>query len=363
MNPPRLLSATAILAVVTLAFARPTTAQTSEYFLMTGDQSTFHVIQGGVLLRSWSPAPGTAQYQYAMAITDSIRSLGANVSDIGAQYDFNGTDLGLRYTHPAGPARAWDGTTDGSFNYCIDGSGGIYRFNPDWTNPTLLFTAGSIGALTYDPTNNSMWVSQFSTTMVTNYTMAGVVISSFSTGHTQNMALALDHADGTLWLHDRTATGTFEQWSKTGTLLNRIAVPGMSTQNALGGEFALGNFASCTFRNGNGINPADYSCVTRPVLGTTWTTSFNSNVNTVLTAMVLAPGGAATGPSPWSGEVLVALAPRVLLVTGSGNISLPIPNNQSLAGYSLATQGFRLDIAGSNLAYVLLNAQDIHLGM
>jgi hypothetical protein len=62
------------------------------------------------------------------------------------------------------------------------------------------------------------------------------VLGTFSTGHTQNMALALDHADDTLWLHDRTTQGTFEQWSKAGVLLNRVAIAGMASQNAVGGE-------------------------------------------------------------------------------------------------------------------------------
>src|SRR5690606_26332854 len=100
-----------------------------------------------------------------------------------------------------------------------------------------------------------------SSSTITNYTLAGAVISSFSTGHQQNMALALDHADGTLWLHDRTTPGTFEQWSKAGAPLNRIAVAGMSGQNALGGEMPFGDVARCSFRNGNGINPPDYQCV------------------------------------------------------------------------------------------------------
>ena len=196
----------------------------------------FHVLQGGALIRSWTPAAGTAQYQYALVVTNTIKTMGANVGDIGAEYDLNGVDLGPRYTHPAGPSRAWDGTTDGTNFYAIDSAGMVYQFDQSWANPVALFDAGGIGALTYDPTDNTLWCSQFSTTDVTHYTLAGTVLGSFSTGHTQNMALALDHADNTLWLHDRTTQGTFEQWSKAGVMLNRIAIAGMSTQNALGGE-------------------------------------------------------------------------------------------------------------------------------
>ena len=358
----RSLPILALLAVAGFGPARSGLAQVSEYVVMAGDQSTFHVIQGGVLLRSWSVAPGTAQYQYPLVVTNTVRTMGANVNELGAEYDLNGNDLGTRYTHLAGPARCWDGTTDGVSHYAIDNGGEVYSFNLDWSNPQRLFDAGSLGSLTYDPTTNSLWVSQFSSMTITNYTLAGVVIGSFSTGHTQNMALALDHADGTLWLHDRTTRGTFEQWSKSGTLLNRIPVSGMSTENALGGEMPFGDIASCTFRNGTGINPPDYRCVTRPVLGTTWTTSYGSTANTVATVMLFgfAP---ATGPAFWQGEFLVALSPSPVAVPGTGNLSILVPNDPNLLGASAWSQGVRIDSSASGTSFLLLNAQDLRLGM
>lgn len=215
-------------------------AQTSEYIVLSGDQGTFSVIQNGLIVRSWPVAPGSAQYQYPIAIRETIRTMGANEGDSGAEYDLFGVDLGPRYVHPAGPSRSWDGTTDGRFNYSIDTGGSIYSFDLDWSNPVFLFKVSGLGALTYDPDNDSLWVGVFSSsTSLTQYTMSGTVISSFSTGHTQNMAVALDHADGTLWIHDRNRQGTFEQWSRSGQLLQTVAVPGMSGQNALAGEFAL----------------------------------------------------------------------------------------------------------------------------
>jgi hypothetical protein len=360
MTTPPLLTALAALAVVFLAPVPLAQAQTSEYFVMAGDQARFHVIKGGVLLRSWSPAAGTAQYQYPIVVTNTIRTMGANVSEIGAEYDLSGNDLVTRFTHPAGPSRSWDGTTDGTSHFAIDSAGGVYRFDRNWANPVLLFNAGGIGSLTYDPTNNSMWVSQFSTTNIVNYTLSGNVISTFSTGHTQNMALALDHADGTLWLHDRTTQGTFEQWSRTGTRLSRLAVAGMNTQNALGGEMQFQRVAKCTFRNGNALNPPDYLCVTRPILGTNWTTSYNSNTNTLATVLILG-AGPATGPRAWNGEWLVALTPPPILIAGTGNIVLPIPNVPIYAGAIVATQGFRLDSSATGPQLLLLNAQDAEL--
>src|SRR5262245_2069129 len=146
--------------LVAVAVAPHPRAQVSEYFLMAGDQGKFHVIQNGVLLRSWSPAIGTAQYQYPLAVTNTIRTMGANPLEIGAEYDLSGVDLTTRYTHPATtPVRSWDGTTDGSSNYTVDGS--VFRLDQTWSNPVYLFGGVGIGSLTYDPTNNSLWVSQF----------------------------------------------------------------------------------------------------------------------------------------------------------------------------------------------------------
>lgn len=360
MLTARLTTTPLLLVAATLGHGLA--AQISEYFVMAGDQSMFHVIQNGTVLRSFGPAPGTAQYQYPLVVIDTIRTMGANAGEIGAEYDLNGVDLTTRYTHPTGPSRCWDGTTDGTFHYAIDSAGAVYQFARDWTNPVRLFGAGGIGSLTYDPDNNSLWVSQFSSMTITEYSLAGVALRSFSTGHTQNMALALDHADGTLWLHDRTTQGTFEQWSRTGTRLNRIAVPGMNTQNALGGEMAYRNIARCTFRNGNGLNPTDYSCVSRPRLGSGWTTAYNTNANTLATVLVVAPGGPATGPPFANGEFLVALAPPPITIAGTGNITLPIPGHPSAAGVMLATQGLRVDNQAAGPQLLLLNAQDVQLG-
>ncbi len=83
MMTSRLPATLAVLAAVTLVPAVP--AQISEYFVMAGDQSKFHVIRGGVLLRSWGPAAGTAQYQYPLVVASPIRTMGPNPAELGAE--------------------------------------------------------------------------------------------------------------------------------------------------------------------------------------------------------------------------------------------------------------------------------------
>lgn len=96
------------------------------------------------------------------------------------------------------------------------------------------------------------------------------------------------------------------------------------------------------------------------MLGTTWSTSFHANASTAITAVVVVPGGPATGPMQWNGELLVSVTPWLQLVTGIGDS--PIPNNPAISGFAIATLGFRLDTS-SGLVFVPLNAQDIQIGM
>ncbi len=355
-------SSASVAALVLCCIPTIADAQVSEYYLVAGDQSMFHILQGGVVRLSWSTAVGTSSHQYPLAVTTTVRTMGTDVGWTGAEYDLIGNDLTTRYVHPPGPIYAWDGTTDGLSHYTIDSSGNVYRLDQTWANPVQLFDAGSIGSLTYDPTNDSLWVSQFGTMNLTEYSLTGTVLRSFSTGHVQNMALALDHADDTLWLHDRRTMGTFEQWSKTGQLLARFAVPGLTGQNMLGGEMPFRNVARCAFRNGNGVNSVGFSCVSRPALGQTWTTTFNANANTVATILCLGAGGPASGIRFGNGELLFAPVPSPVLYIGSGDITLLVPNQPWLSGALVSTQGMRLDSSGAGPQLVLLNAQDVELG-
>ena len=52
-------------------------------------------------------------------------------------------------------------------------------------------------------------------------------------------ALALDHADGSLWLVKWTQYGDFYQFDKSGNLLSTVHYPGLIRANPLGGEFAI----------------------------------------------------------------------------------------------------------------------------
>ena len=120
--------------------------------------------------------------------------------------------------------------------------------------------------------------------------------------------------------------------------------------------------ASCTSRNGSGINPVGFTCTTRPVQGSNWQAQIATNVNTVAAFIAFAPGGPHPGFPLLGGEVLVQISPAPILLQGTGAFSVPIPLGAIWLGYPISTQGLRLDNVGPTTTFVLLNALDLVLG-
>jgi len=170
-----------------------------------------------------------------IAVYGDVRTTGYLAGSNGGQYTLGGAPTGTIYSLPIG--EAFDSTSDGSHNYLVDwGTGNVYQTARDFTNPVLLFNAGvqNLG-ITYDAANNSLWISgEYGTTYVTDYSLSGTLLSSFSTGHDYNDALALDPADHTLWLVNNNS-GYLEQYSQTGLLLSTGPYVGATH----GGEFNL----------------------------------------------------------------------------------------------------------------------------
>jgi hypothetical protein len=118
--------------------------------------------------------------------------------------------------------------------------------------------------------------------------------------------------------------------------------------------------SKCELRNGNGINPTDYTCLTLPQLGTTWKTQTAVTPTTLATIIVLGEFALSGIVSPCcSGELLITLPSVPTFLVGSGQFSVAIPLNPLLAGIAVPTQGFRLVFDGTVEA---LNALDLTLG-
>lgn len=116
----------------------------------------------------------------------------------------------------------------------------------------------------------------------------------------------------------------------------------------------------CSSRNGSGVNPEDFACLSLPRVNAAWVTSYNHGVATLGT--VLAIASSPSPPLPFgAGEVLVPIVPEPLLFLGSGDIPLFLPDANFLIGLPFSCQGFRIEDAGGPVL-VPLNAIDIVVG-
>lgn len=131
--------------------------------------------------------------------------------------------------------------------------------------------------------------------------------------------------------------------------------------------------AAAVPRNGLGINALDYQALNVPKLGGTWDAQILQPPTIGVTIVAL--GVAPTPPPPAStpfplgaGELLIdiSIAPALDVRGGlvpDGLHSLPIPNDPTLFGAKLYTQGLRLEVVpGVDIVATPLNALDLQIG-
>ena len=239
MKASRLSLPTALLVMIASnALANPVSTL---YLTYTGACAPAYAciaaVQGGSVT-SIPTVYSSGSNEIPIAVSSDIRTTGFVPGASGGQYTLGGTATGTSYPYPG--IEAYDSTSDGTSNYLVDyKNGGVYRTDRDYQNPTLLFSlAPGYLAITYDRSNNSLWIAGwYASTTVSNYSMSGVLLSSFDTGSSDIGALALDPADQTLWMVLNTASGNLQQHSKSGKHLST----GSFVNYTLGGEFDLGS--------------------------------------------------------------------------------------------------------------------------
>ncbi|MBS0265675.1 MAG: hypothetical protein JSS02_27330 [Planctomycetes bacterium] len=138
----------------------------------------------------------------------------------------------------------YDGTSNGRNNFTVDfGSGNVIATGLYWGGPgTVSFSTGTAYDLgiTWDRWNNSLWIQNYVTGVISDYSMTGTLLSSFATpdgsyaGDVGSTALAMD-IDRTLWF-ERYGTGYIEHYAIDGTYLGEKFYDGLGY--ALGGEIA-----------------------------------------------------------------------------------------------------------------------------
>ena len=213
------------------------TGPVGKYYLDNLSNSTIYVVQGTSVVESFPMAYSSAYGEGVLAVSETIRTRARYLAggDLAAgEYTLLGNPTGHSYSTPLIPYSAfsvYDGTSDGTYNYFVDhnggmgdqpGNGGVYRTDYYWQDPELLFYprflcpeyqfgCQGVSGISYDPTNNSLWISSKPDTWIADYSLSGVLLAAFDTriwdyriyppgfaGY--NAALALDPADHTLWL-------------------------------------------------------------------------------------------------------------------------------------------------------------------
>ena len=232
----------AFAVAATLLASAGAGAQTSPYYLSAGDQNNMSVVQGGTVINQWTQANNLCCLgEYALAVSGDIRTLanGNQSTGLGSQYTLGGVYTGTTYAYPVSGAAFYDGTTDGTHNYSVDyRNGNVWSMDRNWANASLLFGTGlpSEMGITWDP-NNTLWTVNFGTGTVSNWTLGGSFLGGFNSGLSGAGSLAMDYADGSLWMTSQSTLATLYQYSTSGAFLSTSQ--GIVGDNYLGGEFDL----------------------------------------------------------------------------------------------------------------------------
>lgn len=249
------------LALMVVVGSAPMCAQAgpvSTLYLTTSSQIA--AVQGNSLVSS---QPLLLNYEWAIAVGDTVRtaSYWRNVDGPGNEYALSlGNSMGVMSVPDV--YFLADGATDGQYNYGVGPAPGfalgdvavsdtVYRFGTDWSGGEALFTLGGAYdpntwlGITYDPFRSSLWLLQWQDvsgagTTVAQFSLDGTLLSSFTTGMTQTTGLAMDYADGSLWLSNE---AEWFQFSTAGVLLGSQSYTGDRGQPVYGVAIRGAEFA------------------------------------------------------------------------------------------------------------------------
>lgn len=217
-------------------FASALVAATGSKTLAIGPTSTLYITNygefggGSVTGLDLIQGAGVSSYPTSdplgidIAVYSDVRTMGYSNTDTGSRYDLAGNPLvGGPYTNTIVNSQLHDGTSDGNHNYSVNyTTGDVLQFDRNWASPVALFNATpnvpGAGWITMNVADGSFWISQWGgPDVVAHYTHTGTFLSSFNSGVLGSVGLALDPADGTLWMGD--SSFNLHQYTQSGTLL------------------------------------------------------------------------------------------------------------------------------------------------
>jgi hypothetical protein len=256
-----------LLAALLMASAASGAPISTLYATGGNAPSEIHAIDGTGYANVWAVAEkdgGIAANQYAIAVSNgTIRTSGDRLTGEGAEYLLNGTPTG-NFSAAVEQYNILDGTSDGTYNYgvcyrnigdnCPFADGAlVYRFDADWSDPFFLFEAEenwSMG-ITFDPTNNSLWISDFNdgagrpgagAGRLINYNMDGDILTEFDIPALEGRrGLAMDYGDDTLWLSTNNSAGAGQSLTQlsrsTGAVLDTYLFTGLEFHQGMEANF------------------------------------------------------------------------------------------------------------------------------
>lgn len=226
--------------------------------------SQIFVVQGTSVIDSFplSAYGGNGNFQQSSlavgATVDTHGFMTFGGGGLAGQYTLSGAPTGVMYdSFPLTPGYAaevaYDGTTDGTYNYYVQYSGlpvtggqteNVVQTDLNWQNPVVLFSvqrASAVGAeflgISYDANNSSLWVSGYGLADIADYSLQGGLIFEFNPGQGGNDALGYDPADGTLWISS-SQSSLLRQYSTSGVLLQSGVPIGLPDGSYHAGEFS-----------------------------------------------------------------------------------------------------------------------------
>jgi len=217
-------------------------AQTSTLYVTDGDSSRMAIVQGGV-----ATIVSTHNKGYPIVVNSSVWIGDYNGTQPNTiEYDLAGTATGNFGAYS--PVFAVDAGTDGTRSFelgnAFSSSATVYSLNSDLSGtPTAMFnvSGNQLVGITYDSASGNLWISDGTT--IFEYTTGGALVSSFA-HNSDRGCLAYEAATDTLW-YVPNGINDILQFSKSGTLLQTVNVPGLASNN-WGAEFAFGGTPTFT---------------------------------------------------------------------------------------------------------------------
>ena len=218
-------------------------AQTSAYYIASGDNSKTYIVQNGVLIKQFtSIASG-----YPIAVTNTIW-LGKTDDSGATEYTLGGVATGNTSSGGNKFSQLLDGTSDGkgnNYGVQLDNPNAVTIANSNWSNQRTLFlsnTGKHFESIAYDTKNNHLFIG-VSGGQLLEFDLAGNLLST-KTPESDLASLAYEQATDTLWAAPNNGN-RINQYSTSGSLLQSITVSGVASfGNNFGGEFAVGPAAS-----------------------------------------------------------------------------------------------------------------------